>query len=108
MSEDIEKGIDQIIEVLSDTWNDLAREEGNVIKIYIGKSEEGDVTNYVEIKNGSSSIGTGIGGFKSYLEMIGPLCTDIMVNEVLLDKEQRKAVIEAVLDDKYLRLNDED
>lgn len=104
-----DKGIDEIIEALSDSWDDLAREKGNVVKIYIGKDDKGGVTNYIELVNGSLGyIGTGIGGFKIYLEQIGGFCPDIVVNGVLMDEEEKKAIIKAVLDGKYLRLDDED
>lgn len=104
----VNTGIDEIIEALSDSWDDLAREKGNVVKIYIGKDDEGGVTNSVEINNGVSSIYTGIGGFKIYLEQTAGLCPDIVVNGVLMDKEEKKAIIKAVLEGRYLRLNDED
>lgn len=105
----VNTGIDEIIEAISKSWDDFAREKGNVVKIYIGKDDEGGVTNYIEITNSNSKcVGTGIGGFKIYLEQIGGFCPDIMVNGVLMDEEEKKNIIEAVLDGKYLRLDDED
>lgn len=99
----------EIIEALSKLWDDSAREKGNVVKIYIGKDDEGEVTNYIELTNSDSKrIGTGIGGFKIYLEQIGGFCPDIVVNGVLMDEEEKKNIIDAVLDGKYLRLDDED
>ena len=79
------------------------------IKVFIGKDEDGKVTNYIEITNGGLSyLGTGIGGFKIYLEQSGGICPDIVVNGVLMDEEEKKAIIKAVLEGRYLRLDDED